>query len=57
MGEQLATRCEHCGAGAKLTRVEVRHRQTGERRALELCHRCLEDGDRTWRLAWERASA
>jgi hypothetical protein len=57
MVRPLETRCEHCGFGDTLTRVEVRHRKTGERRVLNLCRRCLERAPRTWRLTWEEVSA
>jgi len=45
--------CNSCGTALRLpVVVEVRHRKTGERRALALCEGCADAPMATWRLAW-----
>jgi hypothetical protein len=44
--------CEHCAAVVNGGPVEAVSRRTGAPASLYLCHRCLADPGRTWRLKW-----
>jgi RNase P subunit RPR2 len=53
LARQTGRVCGSCGKALRVpVVVEVRHRKTGERRALALCASCADAPMATWRLAW-----